>query len=669
MKLAYTFIGMLFLAQSLFSQSNHPPLISYDFKPEESKVLPGLSTDIGTKYGCNIGILEEDKIGNLAIASELYQNGCYTDGRYNHKDFPVEFGKFVSSDGSVSVEAYRFSLAQKKATQFLGSPHRIHLKFEKKQDYVIYSFIQGAIYVMEEIPASKVVPGEYHKISNFSLSGIGVEVIAFVAPKDLRTSVYKSINSVAEGAKVFSSSNVNVFKTRYDITGEIYDSQKGFTGGPGSHANVYGFGRQFFYYPNGYDLDVLWEDKSNNSVKLSRVDLQTNEKRDINMSARPGRLAAATTDDDGNLYYLVMTGDVGKIGAWIYKANRNGKVLNSNALSCAKSGGMNIWNYDSDEIATLAYKNGKLGLIISRTMHKSNDGLNHQGAIAVTIDANSLEVIKNLGQTSGHSFDNIIYPDPNGGFIGMDLGDNYPRGINMHKIGDMKRSKLVYTFKTAHGTSAKSPAGRSYPFYKEISRGDQKFYQWSNDNHTYSELGDVIDLGDGLGVFFIGEPDPNGKAINNGRAIGYLHDSRNIGFVKISKDFTNYGEEVVLSKGISESGGFYTFGGRWSEQENKGISWLTKYNDSETSNVSRLKALKYKNEILLFWEQWTPFKYVSTFMMKVDLNGKPKGAPIDLGTHLRLNRRDEPIIMNGRVIFLSGNKNDSKLEVIEIAIK
>ena len=59
-----------------------------------------------------------------------------------------------------------------------------------------------------------------------------------------------------------------------------------------------------------------------------------------------------------------------------------------------------------------------------------------------------------------------------GKFTGCDLGDNYPRGILFWTFDDKnKKQKLVYSFKTYHGTTAKSPAGANYPAYKEISGG------------------------------------------------------------------------------------------------------------------------------------------------------------------------------------------------------
>lgn len=85
-------------------------------------------------------------------------------------------------------------------------------------------------------------------------------------------------------------------------------------------------------------------------------------------------------------------------------------------------------------------------------MTKSSDGLNHQGAYAAVLDATTLKVVKSFGQTSGHSFANSLITKQGGGFMGMDLGDNYPRAIN-HWVFDSNsiEMKQVYSFKTEHG--------------------------------------------------------------------------------------------------------------------------------------------------------------------------------------------------------------------------
>ncbi|WP_124085297.1 hypothetical protein [Pseudogemmobacter humi] len=126
---------------------------------------------------------------------------------------------------------------------------------------------------------------------------------------------------------------------------------------------------------------------------------------------------------------------------------------------------------------------------------------------------------KNLGQTSGHSFGNVLTVAQDGAFVGIDLGDNYPRVVNMHSFDqDGISSRLVYAVKTEHGSKQSNPAGKPFGAYPEISGNGKTFCKWSNDNRTYAELGGVIATSGGLSVIFAGEPDPNGNALQNGRA-------------------------------------------------------------------------------------------------------------------------------------------------------
>ena len=80
----------------------------------------------------------------------------------------------------------------------------------------------------------------------------------------------------------------------------------------------------------------------------------------------------------------------------------------------------------------LAYSQGKIAMIITRTMTIWQDGLNHQGGYAAIYDSKSLQVLKKIGGTSSHSFGISIIADhlKPGFFLAMELGDGYPRGIN-----------------------------------------------------------------------------------------------------------------------------------------------------------------------------------------------------------------------------------------------
>lgn len=102
-------------------------------------------------------------------------------------------------------------------------------------------------------------------------------------------------------------------------------------------------------------------------------------------------------------------------------------------------------------------------------MSKSPDGLNHQGAFVALYDPATLEYIRGK-QTASHSFGIYAALSESGKFINMDLGDNYPRGIRFELDG---KSQIIYSFKTAHGDRAKSPAGVTYDLYEEISTDSQ----------------------------------------------------------------------------------------------------------------------------------------------------------------------------------------------------
>ena len=84
-------------------------------------------------------------------------------------------------------------------------------------------------------------------------------------------------------------------------------------------------------------------------------------------------------------------------------------------------------------------------------------------------------------------------------------------------------NKVVYNFKTLHGQEEKNMAGTPFPKYKEASKNGKNFWQWSNDNNTYTELAApaYVNCGDGLGFFFLGEC----PALDNGCAGAQYHNS------------------------------------------------------------------------------------------------------------------------------------------------
>jgi hypothetical protein len=656
-----------------------PNLMSYAFQAQQSKLMAGTSTETATGWNCNSGIKPTDQLGNLALVSTFYQNGCYTDGRYNHNDYTVQLGVVSDAAGQQNFVAYTISEPAKKASQFLASQHVIYYKFPTAEAYSVYSFnsTSNEINKLVDIPATEIDTTKFIKIASLSVSSITGSLTYVFVPSSQRFSTFTSLAPNIEGAVVRSNGLMKIKKFRYTISGQIFDSKTGFNVSPASWNNIYSFARQFFIVYNAtQQIGVIWQSKADNKINLTWI-----TRKGFNTLSLPNSqnetLAAATFDGNGSLFYLTVQAGNGAPNTarstTLYKVNESGSLLTSRSLDSSKTG-LNMVEFF--KVASLKYANGSLGLMLARRMHQGGDGLNHQGAIAVVFDANTLVQKVNWGQTSGHSFEHVLTTNAENDFLAIDLGDNYPRGVNLHRFNPNKKtSAVVYTFKTQHGTSPTSPAGATYPLYAAISTNLQKFYQWSNDNNSYTELGGVIDNLDGYSVLFAGEPDANGNALNNARVSNILNDARNIGLVKVNRNFPYQSgnvvsDSLVLSSGKVETGGFYTFGGGWSAQKNTGVVWLTHYLNKNKTNVSRLKAVKLaENKILLLWEVWNPTNYVNTSAMIVDSVGTVLNAPFVLSTHLRLSRSDDPFVVGNSVYIASGNQTESKLELIELKMK
>ena len=256
--------------------------------------------------------------------------------------------------------------------------------------------------------------------------------------------------------------------------------------------------------------------------------------------------------------------------------------------------------------------------------------------------------------------------DSAGRFVGIDLGDNYPRGVHLHRFTDSNiDSRVVYTFKTAHGTSATNPAGNEYPAYPEISQGGQSFFQWSNDNATYTEIAGVAETSAGLAVVFATER----SELDNGRATETLNDQRDVAMVVVRDDFESASrgdggnvitDDLVVSQGASPTeGGFYGFNGGWHNQRNAGVVWLTDYPD-KNQNASRLKVHPHTDGLFLLWERWSTDSYEETFAMTVSPSGEILVPATPLDGRVRLGFREDLLDIGPGVASIAGQREQKR---------
>lgn len=430
---------------------------------------------------------------------------------------------------------------------------------------------------------------------------------------------------------------------------------------------VTGSGRQILVeHAKKKRVGVLWQDSQTGSIAVTWIDSTLRSHETYELTAAAGmRLAGGTTDDVGNVYYLTIqdaprnrTADF-EVAAVMHKARFDGSGPIQRALDVSKRG-VNIYDFSSGVLrsASLRHSKGTIGVMLPRRMHKSGDGLRHQGAIALTFSAKDLELTHHHGQTSGHSMANFLTVNKKGNFVALDLGDNYPRGVHLHEFDKAKRtSRLVFTFKTQHSTRAKG----GYPVYGEISSSGRTFYKWSNDNAVYTELGGLVENKRSYSIVFATDQGVDGRVLDNSRAFRGCADPRNLALVHVVKNFgrapggSEIGDALMASlprKPVVETGGYFDFSGRWHKQRVVGVTWLTKYAAGEGAHAPLLVARDDGN-ILVLWEKTGGDASLRAMLIEPD--GSVVQEEFALPFSTKLNRQDRVLTMGDRTYFLASD--------------
>ncbi|GAK85897.1 internalin putative [Vibrio ponticus] len=366
---------------------------------------------------------------------------------------------------------------------------------------------------------------------------------------------------------------------------------------------------------NGSKDGAVWQDQTNMAVYYSEFNPDGTHNRTLSLpNDNNERLMSATSDGSGAIVYgLSKTRETSDTALTMpvrlvrYDVNSDTliitKLLDSSTPSGDAQDGLDVKNV-GDTPSKLAWSGDRIGLNITRTR---TDG--HQSGLAVVYDANTLDLVKNQLQISGHQFGSTMMVDSQGNFNTLVLGDNFPRGIDLIQWNETDRHIIdLLRIKTEHATS--QGIGE---VYTAISTPEQTYYTWSNDNRTYSELGGVVEMDDRLLSFMTSE-----RGLNNAEVGSGHNKARNIAVVATAK---NGAESKYLTFGEYESTEFYNFYGFIRTLENRHAVWITDFTDINDS-VSRLKPLKLAdNVILLLMEMHTfeGYDYSAYMMVNKDL--------------------------------------------------
>ena len=644
---------------------------TFAFVPKDSGTLPGKqSTNPFDEHEHKKdGVDDSDAIGPFAAVAMWGGNAYYTGGKYNDNDWPVEVGTVTGAPAS--VHAIRIQPPEHSATKWAASKHALFYRFDEAVDTTFYELLEGALNQVVTVKAEDITAGQWQRIGPYFLSGMKAERVFVVAPEALGLGPFTPLSDSVQGAKIGASALGTHIQLRVKTPGAPADSLTAFKAGPGEHANRYGQNRRFWPVRRGDETGFVWQVPKGGETYVTWLSADMSGAVSHALPLPKDRaLAGAVGDDAGAIYALMIQPSEKQLTTRevkIYRLDATAETVTvdaENALDASKKG-LNITSFgavsgSSNQVA-MRYSGGKIGMFLARKMHKAGDGLNHQGAISLVVDGESLKVLKNHGQSSGHSFESYLTLDDDGRFLGVDLGDNYPRGVHLHRFDDSgRKSRVVYTFKTKHGTNAKNPAGKTFPAYDGVQSAKQ-LYQWSNDNSTYTEIGGVVPTEKGLVVVFASEAD----RLDNGKATGMHNAPRDLASVCVRSDFEEVAkgksgawvtdELMVSSTDYTMEGGYYSFGGKWLHQRNAGVRWLTEYAD-KTDNASRVKVLKLADGgVLVVWERWAAKAYEETFAMKLDAEGAATIGATSLGKQLRLGRREDPVLIGGTPWLVRGD--------------
>mmetsp|Transcript_38709 Transcript_38709/g.89974 ORF Transcript_38709/g.89974 Transcript_38709/m.89974 type:complete len:990 (-) Transcript_38709:867-3836(-) len=413
-----------------------------------------------------------DRLGDLAVYADK-KDSCNLNPNHCSSEYFIEKGEIKDDVTKNKFAAYKVHPPLSPATKWVISSTKLMFKFSAPlaTEYVVFRYYprltnDGKDRLMIEDYISTATYDQY-VMTEVSIDTLREPAYFFVVSNDDKlpsiwpdapegTQTQKATVFVDNEAKLALYAQLVDIKPRspYDLS-SVGDA-------PDTHGHKYSYRKIFYPVKKNKDGDdgVVWQDKNDQKIYVTWF-LAEGGTETLLLQDNTEVLMAAVGDggENGDIIFLTMpTGNAGdkvttqpvhghkwssKDMSFIQKSFDTSKEK-LNVYSYFVTGSSLAWNVDIGEVAW----------VFPRTMTVSSDGLNHQACTIPILDPETLDEFRKFGGSS-HSFANFV-TNTKDGFLAVDLGDNYPRGVNTHKItGTTKKNALVYEFKTQHATNNK----------------------------------------------------------------------------------------------------------------------------------------------------------------------------------------------------------------------
>jgi hypothetical protein len=443
---------------------------------------------------------------------------------------------------------------------------------------------------------------------------------------------------------------------RYDLSGAAKPVE-----GQAEQPRVINGSRRLVANDRAEQPGVLWRDPGSKQVYVTWVERNFS---DLRLAALPTfektDMVAGTWGAAGSLYYLMIEPLPGNHPetqppkAVIRHASSTGQLLHETKLDTAALSYYAGWGRGN-----MAFANDTVSLLMPRILCNGNptgEGVHHQASLAINFPAD-LSAVQPSGNPSSHSFGTMLSSTSSSNTMGLELGDCFPRALQLHKFTKSGRtSKIIFNYKA------------------NLITIDQETnpIKVSHDANTYTELGGVAEGEVSYSVIIATDRSPAGLVLDYSR-VGIEGDPRDIALLRVAKDFEKVPggydvNDALMVQGVPypsalETGEFHVFTRQLCRQRNPGVVWLTNYGQGEAAHAPHIIRRRDGN-ILIVWEKTGGADGGSLWAMVVQESGRKIVEPVRLGVDMELDREDSVIRVGTRNCMLARDRRTNKLTLL-----